>query len=149
MYKFRTMSADADDRLDEVMHLNIYASDGTSPRLYKIHNDPRVTRVGAVLRRHSLDELPQLVNVVRGEMSLVGPRPLTPIEDAHVIGAAVRRSAVKPGMTGPWQVGGRNALSFETMMRLDTDYVANWSFIGDLVLLARTVAVVFGQQPAL
>ena len=111
MYKFRTMVVDADARLDDVIHLNLHAANHGDPRLYKIASDPRVTRVGALLRRYSLDELPQLVNVVKGDMSLVGPRPLMLAEDRHVDGAARIRSTVKPGITGPWQVGGRNELS--------------------------------------
>jgi lipopolysaccharide/colanic/teichoic acid biosynthesis glycosyltransferase len=148
MYKFRTMVVDADARLGEVLHLNLHAGEHGDPRLYKIATDPRVTRVGAFLRRYSLDELPQLVNVVKGDMSLVGPRPLMPSEDRHVDGPARIRATVKPGITGPWQVRGRNELSFEEMMRLDSDYVASWSLGGDLGLLAQTVPVVLRPQRA-
>lgn len=105
-----------------------------------------MTRVGAFLRRHSLDELLQLVNVVTGDMALVGPRPLTLVEDQHVQEPAVVRAAVRPGITGPWQVGGRNNLSFEEMMMLDRGYVANRSLVGDLGLLLRTVPVVLRAE---
>lgn len=144
LYKFRTMAVDADARLDEVMHLNVHAERG-DPRLYKIAADPRVTRVGAILRRHSLDELPQLVNVLCGDMSLVGPRPLTLMEDAHVPTGSVRRS-VRPGLTGPWQVSGRNELSFEQMLALDSAYAERHTLLGDLVLLARTLPVLAQPQ---
>jgi lipopolysaccharide/colanic/teichoic acid biosynthesis glycosyltransferase len=146
IYKFRTMVVDADARLDDVIHLNLHAENHGDPRLYKIAADPRVTRVGAVLRRYSLDELPQLVNVVKGDMSLVGPRPLMLAEDRHVDGSARIRSTVKPGITGPWQVGGQNELPFEKMMILDSNYVADWSLAGDLGLLARTIPVVLRPQ---
>jgi lipopolysaccharide/colanic/teichoic acid biosynthesis glycosyltransferase len=148
MYKFRTMVEDADARLDEVIHLNLHTGNHGDSRLYKIASDPRVTRVGAFLRRYSLDELPQLVNVAKGDMSLVGPRPLILAEDRHVDGPARIRAAVKPGITGPWQVGGRNKLSFQEMMILDSNYVANWSLAGDLGLLAQTIPVVLRPQQA-
>jgi lipopolysaccharide/colanic/teichoic acid biosynthesis glycosyltransferase len=138
IYKFRTMVVDADERLQDVLHLNVHSRIWSDPRLYKIPDDPRVTRFGARLRRHALDELPQLINVLKGEMSLVGPRPLMLIEDRHVVPGHLR-STVKPGITGPWQVGGRNELPFEEMMRLDALYVAQWSFWGDLCLLVRTI----------
>lgn len=148
IYKFRTMVVDADAQLSDVLHLNLHAGEHGDPRLYKIASDPRVTRVGAFLRRYSLDELPQLVNVVKGDMSLVGPRPLMLAEDRHVDGPAQIRATVKPGITGPWQVRGRNALSFEEMMTLDSNYVANWSLGADLGLLAQTVPVVLRPQRA-
>jgi lipopolysaccharide/colanic/teichoic acid biosynthesis glycosyltransferase len=140
IYKFRTMTMDADDRLANLLHLNVHSHD---PRLYKLLGDPRITRFGALLRRTSLDELPQLLNVLRGDMSLVGPRPLMMTEDHHVQGPARIRAAVKPGITGAWQVAGGNELSFEEMMRLDHDYVARWSFLSDLKFLALTPAAVF------
>lgn len=147
IYKFRTMVVDADERLDALLHLNMHGEDWGDSRLYKIPDDPRVTRFGAFLRRYALDELPQLFNVLKGDMSLVGPRPLMLSEDRHVEPAHLR-ATVKPGITGPWQVAGRNELSFEEMMRLDSLYVARWSFRGDLRLLARTVPAVLRSQRA-
>ena len=147
IYKFRTMVVDADERLQDVIHLNVHSRDWSDPRLYKIPDDPRVTRFGAHLRRYALDELPQLVNVLKGEMSLVGPRPLMLTEDRHVAPGHLR-STVKPGITGLWQVEGRNELPFEEMMRLDGLYVAQWSFWGDLCLLVRTIPEVLRPQRA-
>jgi len=147
IYKFRTMDVDADDRLEEVLYLNMHSRQWADPRLYKIPDDPRVTRFGALLRRYALDELPQLINVLKGEMSLVGPRPLMLSEDRHVMPGHLR-TLLKPGITGPWQVAGRNELPFEEMMRLDALYVTQWSFWGDLRLLARTVPAVLRRQRA-
>lgn len=139
--KFRTMVADAEDRLAEVRALN--EADGP---LFKVRNDPRITRVGRVLRKTSLDELPQLVNVLRGEMSLVGPRPALPEEleawDPRLHG----RLRVRPGITGMWQVHGRSDASFEAYSRLDLYYVDNWSLLNDLSILLKTVpSVLFGR----
>jgi len=144
--KFRTMTVDADAQLPDVLHLNLHADRG-DPRMYKIPNDPRVTRVGAVLRRHSLDELPQLLNVLRGEMSLVGPRPLMLMEDEHVGPEAAARRTIRPGLTGPWQVSGRNDLSFEQMLELDCAYVRERSLLMDVVLIVRTLPVIARAQP--
>ena len=141
MLKFRSMVADAEDRQGEVQHL-----DEGNGLLFKIKDDPRVTRVGAVLRRFSLDELPQLVNVVRGEMSLVGPRPPLPHEVAAYGVEAIRRLRVRPGLTGLWQVSGRSDLSQEESLRLDLRYVDNWSLLFDVTILWRTLrAVVRGS----
>jgi exopolysaccharide biosynthesis polyprenyl glycosylphosphotransferase len=137
MYKFRTMYLDAEARLTEFRHLN--EQDGV---LFKIRNDPRVTRPGRWLRRLSLDELPQLYNVLRGQMSLVGPRPPLPEEVAAYPDDMRRRLAVKPGMTGLWQVSGRSDLSWDEAVRLDLRYVENWSLSLDLVILLRTLAAV-------
>jgi exopolysaccharide biosynthesis polyprenyl glycosylphosphotransferase len=141
MYKFRTMVDDADRRQHEVAHLD--EADGV---LFKIRADPRVTRAGSVLRRHSLDELPQLWNVLRGQMSIVGPRPPLPSEVQQYGSDAQRRLLVKPGMSGLWQVSGRSELSWEESIRLDLYYVENWSPALDAQILWRTVgAVVRGR----
>jgi exopolysaccharide biosynthesis polyprenyl glycosylphosphotransferase len=133
MLKFRSMVQDAEQRLEQLRDL-----DEGNGVLFKVRRDPRVTRVGALLRRFSLDELPQLVNVLRGDMSLVGPRPPLPEEVAEYDGDAVRRLRVRPGMTGLWQVSGRSDLSWEESLRLDLRYVDNWSMALDLSILWRT-----------
>jgi exopolysaccharide biosynthesis polyprenyl glycosylphosphotransferase len=143
IFKFRTMALDADARKAEVTHLNKHARDGGDPRMFKIDDDPRATRLGRVLRRLSIDELPQLWNVLRGEMSLVGPRPLILEEDAHVIDWAERRLDLKPGITGIWQVLGRDGIPFEEMVKLDYVYVTSWNLGGDMRLLLRTIPRVF------
>jgi exopolysaccharide biosynthesis polyprenyl glycosylphosphotransferase len=146
IWKFRTMAADADERKAEYAHLNMHEGPNGDPRMFKIPDDPRVTRVGRVLRRCSLDELPQLINVLRGDMSLVGPRPLIPDEHRYVTDWAQRRLALRPGMTGLWQVLGRNGIAFDEMVRLDYVYVNSWSLWNDLRLMARTVPAVFGAN---
>ena len=133
MLKLRTMVPDAERRRAEIEHLN----ESVLP-LFKCHNDPRVTRVGRILRATSLDELPQLINVIRGEMSLVGPRPRLPKEFATITPAIARRLSVKPGLAGIWQVSGRAKLNFDEALALDLQYVENWSFWLDLRLIART-----------
>jgi exopolysaccharide biosynthesis polyprenyl glycosylphosphotransferase len=133
MLKFRSMVGDAEDRRALLAPLN----EGNEV-LFKLRKDPRVTRVGSVLRRFSLDELPQLINVVRGDMSLVGPRPPLPEEVEGYDADAVRRLRVRPGMTGLWQVSGRSDLSWEESLRLDLRYVDNWSMALDLSILWRT-----------
>jgi exopolysaccharide biosynthesis polyprenyl glycosylphosphotransferase len=139
MWKFRTMVVDAESRKAEIAHLNIHAQDGGSALMFKVENDPRVTRVGRILRRFSIDELPQLLNVLVGEMSVVGPRPLIPEEHLHVTEWRRRRLDVRPGMTGLWQVNGRSMVPFEEMVALDYRYVTNWSLISDLSLALRTL----------
>ncbi|MEV5326634.1 sugar transferase [Nonomuraea fastidiosa] len=137
VYKFRTMVADAEQRKAELLDANEF--DGV---LFKIRNDPRITKVGAYLRRYSIDELPQLLNVIRGEMSLVGPRPPL-LEEVAAYGTDVRRRlVVKPGMTGLWQVSGRSDLTWDESVRLDLRYVENWSLILDLQILWKTWGVV-------
>lgn len=138
IYKFRTMVVDAEQRKAELIANN--DSDGV---LFKMRRDPRVTAVGERLRRWSVDELPQLVNVFRGEMSLVGPRPALPAEAAEYAEHVRRRLVVKPGLTGLWQVNGRSDLSWEESVRLDLRYVENWSFALDLQILWKTVSVIF------
>jgi exopolysaccharide biosynthesis polyprenyl glycosylphosphotransferase len=144
MVKFRTMVADADSMVDGLAHLN--ECDGGV--LFKIRNDPRVTRVGRVLRKYSLDELPQFINVLRREMSVVGPRPPLPSEVKTYSDYAKRRLLVRPGITGLWQVSGRSDLSWEDSVRLDLFYVENWSMISDLLIALKTAKVVFTHSGA-
>ena len=148
IYKFRTMTSDADDRKDEVAHLNIHARHGGDPRMFKVPDDPRTTNVGRALRRYSLDELPQLINLLKGEMSLVGPRPLILDEHKHVAEWARKRLHLKPGITGLWQVLGRSEIPFEEMTKLDYLYVTNWSLGGDLRLIIRTFPAVLRARRA-
>jgi len=136
-YKFRTMVVDAEHRLKEIEHMNERRG-----ILFKIVNDPRITRFGAKLRKYSLDELPQLYNVIRGDMSLVGPRPPIASEVEQYDLAHLRRLDVLPGLTGLWQVEARQDPSFDSYISLDTAYVENWSLMLDLKILARTVGVV-------
>jgi exopolysaccharide biosynthesis polyprenyl glycosylphosphotransferase len=143
IFKFRSMYVDAEARLAELRHLNEH--DGV---LFKIRDDPRVTPVGRWLRRFSLDELPQLLNVALGQMSLVGPRPPLPSEVAAYADDVRRRLAVKPGMTGLWQVSGRSDLPWEEAVRLDLRYVENWSLSLDLVILLRTMTAVVRSSGA-
>jgi lipopolysaccharide/colanic/teichoic acid biosynthesis glycosyltransferase len=147
MFKFRTMWQDADARKKEFAHLNRHAQPGGDARMFKIEHDPRVTRVGEFLRKYSLDELPQLINVLKGQMSLVGPRPLIAEEAQHVSDWGRKRLDLKPGITGLWQVLGRSAIPFEEMVRLDYLYVTTWSPWRDCLLLLRTLpAVARGTQ---
>ncbi|MDR6414881.1 sugar transferase [Pseudarthrobacter sulfonivorans] len=143
MLKFRSMAIDAEARLAELARKN----EGSGP-LFKMKNDPRVTRIGGVLRRFSVDELPQLLNVLSGSMSLVGPRPPLPREVEAYESDVRRRLLVKPGLTGLWQVSGRSNLSWQDSVRLDLYYVENWSLAGDLVIILRTVRAVFGSAGA-
>jgi exopolysaccharide biosynthesis polyprenyl glycosylphosphotransferase len=146
MFKFRTMVADADTRREEVAHLNMHVINGDA-RMLKIPDDPRVTSFGKTLRRLSVDELPQLINVLKGDMSLVGPRPLPLDEDKRVEDWGRHRLTLKPGMTGLWQVSGRSSIPFGEMLNLDYVYVSGWSLWGDLRLIARTIpAVLRGRQ---
>ena len=144
--KFRTMVADAEARKREVSAGNKHLREGADPRMFKVPDDPRVTRVGRLLRRTSIDELPQLLNVVRGEMSLVGPRPLILEEDRHVVDWRRRRLRVKPGITGLWQVLGRDDIPFEEMTILDYRYVTSWSLLGDLQLMLRTLPAMVRER---
>ena len=140
--KFRTMLTNADEQKHEIAHLNRHAQPGGDARMFKVVNDPRVTSFGRFLRRHSLDELPQLINVVRGEMSMVGPRPLILDEDNHVTEWGRTRLALKPGITGLWQISGRNAIPFEEMVKLDYLYVTSWSLGNDCRLMLKTLPIV-------
>jgi lipopolysaccharide/colanic/teichoic acid biosynthesis glycosyltransferase len=148
-YKFRTMVMDAEARRAELLSQN-----EQSGPLFKIHEDPRVTAMGRLIRRFSLDELPQLLNVIRGDMSLVGPRPL-PASDLDMDGRSTRhqswsieRATVRPGITGLWQVRGRSALPFEEMMRLETLYVQTRSYRLDLQILVETIPAVLTGRGA-
>lgn len=141
MYKFRTMYIDAEDRLMEVMKYN--EADGP---LFKIKNDPRVTRIGCFLRRFSIDELPQIINVLKGELSLVGPRPPLESEVKKYDEWEMKRMNVKQGITGLWQISGRSDLSFEEMARLDLYYIQNWSIEMDIKIILKTIpAALFGK----
>ena len=148
MLKFRTMVVDAELRLGDLESCN----ESAGGVLFKLRHDPRVTRLGRFLRRSSLDELPQLINVLKGEMSLVGPRPLSlrdsdRLRDVDPEGYR-RRLQVLPGLTGPWQAGGRSGLGYEQMVRLDLDYVANHSLGGDLLIIGRTIPTVVFRRGA-
>lgn len=141
--KFRTMVVDAEAGLEQLRR-----ESGHHEGAFKLRQDPRVTAPGRLIRRLSLDELPQLVNVLRGEMSLVGPRPPLPLEVARYDDAAVRRLRVRPGMTGLWQISGRSDLSWSESLRLDVYYVDNWSMLQDLAILGRTVSAVISGRGA-
>ena len=138
MYKFRSMVAGADEQLEGLLERN-----EAQGAMFKIHDDPRVTKVGRFIRRHSIDEFPQFVNVLKGDMSLVGPRPPLPRELDAYTERDLQRLAVRPGLTGPWQVSGRNDLGFDEMVDLDLDYIATRTFAGDVAYIFRTVAVMF------
>ena len=140
-YKFRSMAVDAEQRLPQLQS-------ELSGVLFKIKSDPRVTRVGRLIRRLSLDELPQLLNVLQGQMSLVGPRPALPREVAQYQQDVHRRLDVRPGLTGLWQVSGRSDLSWDDTVRLDLYYVDNWSLLQDLMILTRTVGAVLNSRGA-
>lgn len=142
-FKFRTMRVDAPALQKDLEEINECGG-----VLFKIREDPRITRVGLALRKSSLDELPQLVNVLRGEMSLVGPRPLPARDVARMEPWHLQRHLVTPGLTGLWQVDGRSKLDFDDMIRLDLDYIEGWTPGTDLTILVRTVRVVFAADGA-
>jgi lipopolysaccharide/colanic/teichoic acid biosynthesis glycosyltransferase len=137
VFKFRSMRVGADREVRDLAAAN----EAAGP-LFKMRHDPRVTRVGRILRRTSIDELPQIFNVLRGEMSIVGPRPPLPQEVERYEPDVHRRFLVKPGITGPWQISGRSDLSWDESVRLDLFYVENWSLVTDIVYCIRTVAAV-------
>ncbi|MBV9096348.1 MAG: sugar transferase [Streptosporangiaceae bacterium] len=143
IYKFRTMVVDAEQRRAE-----LHVANDTDGLLFKLRRDPRITAVGAHLRRWSIDELPQLVNILLGDMSLVGPRPGLPEEAAAYADHVRRRLVVKPGLTGLWQISGRSDLSWEESVRLDLRYVENWSFALDILILWKTISAVFRRSGA-
>jgi len=136
MFKFRSMVTDAPEKLAELAGQN----EGSGV-LFKLRNDPRVTGIGRILRKYSIDELPQIWNVLKGDMSLVGPRPPLPNEARAYKGMVNRRMYIKPGLTGMWQINGRSDLNWEDSMRLDLYYVENWSVVGDLIIMWRTFKV--------
>jgi exopolysaccharide biosynthesis polyprenyl glycosylphosphotransferase len=141
--KFRTMVVDAEGLLAQ-----LHTFTGYSSGLFKMKDDPRITKPGRLLRRFSIDEFPQLVNVLRGEMSLVGPRPPLPMEVAQYSNRDARRLRVRPGLTGLWQVSGRSDLSWDEAIRLDLYYVDNWSVLQDLSILAKTLSAVLRSRGA-
>jgi lipopolysaccharide/colanic/teichoic acid biosynthesis glycosyltransferase len=143
LYKFRSMYADAEKRLADLAHLNVGGA-----HLIKIPNDPRVTRVGRFLRKYSLDELPQLWNVLKGDMSLVGPRPQSPSEVALYTEYQRRRLAAVPGITGLWQVSARDDPRFDVWVAKDLEYIDNWSLWLDFKILFQTIGVVLGGKDA-
>lgn len=143
MYKLRTMVNGAHEMRDDIMHLN--ELDGP---VFKIRNDPRLHPLGRFLRQTSVDELPNLINVLLGDMSLVGPRPALPCEVEHYDASARRRLTVPQGLTCIWQINGRSEVSFEEWMALDNEYVETWTPLGDLALIARTVPAVLRKNGA-
>lgn len=143
MFKLRTMVEGAHEMRNDLLHLN--ELDGP---VFKIRNDPRLHSLGAFLRKTSIDELPNLFNVLRGEMSLVGPRPPLPSEVAHYTPYALRRLTVTPGITCLWQITGRCSISFDEWMRLDNEYIDTWSPLSDLAILVRTIPAVIRKDGA-
>ena len=143
MLKFRSMVLDAESRLKELQGGNT-----TNTVMFKLKKDPRVTRVGGLIRRYSIDELPQLINIIKGDMSLIGPRPPLPREVERYSEEEMRRLRVRPGLTGLWQVSGRSNLSWEETVRLDLYYIDNWSPLQDLAILARTIHAVVASRGA-
>lgn len=138
MYKFRSMVVDAHDKRNDLFELN-----QSNSVMFKMENDPRVTRVGAFLRKYSLDELPQLFNVLKGEMSLIGPRPPLPEEVVNYQNWHYVRFSAKPGMTGKWQVSGRSKIrNFDDVVRLDYAYIESWSLFEDFKIILKTIPVV-------
>jgi exopolysaccharide biosynthesis polyprenyl glycosylphosphotransferase len=146
IFKFRTMTVDAEARKIDIAHLNMHKNEDS--RMFKIPNDPRVTGVGRILRRWSIDELPQLINVLRGEMSLVGPRPLILAEDIYVEAWAKKRLQLRPGMTGLWQVLGGSDIPFAEMTKLDYIYVTSWSLKEDIRLIILTFPALIRSRKA-
>ena len=143
MYKFRSMCVDAESKLNQLVKQN-----EVKGAMFKIKDDPRITKIGHFIRKTSLDELPQLYNVLRGEMSLVGPRPCLPRELKKYTQYDKQRLLAIPGCTGLWQVSGRNALSFEQMVQLDLQYISNRSLLNDVIILFRTVKIIFFPNQA-
>ncbi|KFL14875.1 multidrug MFS transporter [Geobacillus stearothermophilus] len=143
MYKFRSMVTNAEELLESLLHLN-----ETTGAMFKMKNDPRVTKVGRFIRKTSIDELPQLWNVLKGDMSLVGPRPPLPREVAQYTEYDKQRLLVIPGCTGLWQISGRSNVGFKEMVELDLQYIRNRSILFDLKIILKTVLVLFGSKDA-
>ena len=143
MYKFRSMVSNAEELLEELKEMN--EMDGP---VFKIKEDPRITKVGKFIRKTSIDELPQLLNVLKGDMSLVGPRPAIPHEVAEYNEYQIQRLLVKPGLTCIWQVSGRNTIGFDEWVEMDLEYIKTRSFLLDLKLIFKTVGVLFGDENA-
>jgi exopolysaccharide biosynthesis polyprenyl glycosylphosphotransferase len=143
MYKFRSMVTNAEELLESLIHLN-----ETTGAMFKMKNDPRVTKVGKFIRKTSIDELPQLWNVLKGDMSLVGPRPPLPREVAQYTEYDKQRLLVTPGCTGLWQISGRSNVGFKEMVELDLQYIRNRSILFDLKIILKTVLVLFGSKDA-
>lgn len=143
MYKFRSMVTDAEEKLEELLRYN-----EASGAMFKMKADPRVTKIGRFIRKTSIDELPQLINVLKGEMSLVGPRPPLPREVKDYTAYHKQRLMVIPGCTGLWQVSGRSNIGFEEMVGLDLFYIKNRNIMFDIKILVRTVLVLFGSKDA-
>ncbi|MFB5193655.1 sugar transferase [Neobacillus sp. KR4-4] len=143
MYKFRSMVSNAEEKLQELLKHN-----EVSGAMFKMKDDPRITRIGKFIRKTSIDELPQLFNVLKGDMSLVGPRPPLPREVAVYSEYDKQRLLVTPGCTGLWQVSGRNSVGFEEMVELDLQYIRERSFLYDLKIILKTVLVLFGSKDA-
>jgi len=143
LHKFRTMREDAEEMKESVRHLNVM--DGP---VFKAKDDPRITRVGRFLRKFSFDELPQLWNVLQGEMSMVGPRPPIPEEVARYQRWQKRRLSMRPGLTCLWQISGRSKVDFDTWMKMDLDYIDTWSLKLDLLILLKTIPAVLSGRGA-
>jgi len=143
MYKFRSMVSDAEERLATLLHQN-----ETTGAMFKMANDPRVTKVGRFIRKTSLDELPQLWNVLKGDMSLVGPRPPLPREVEEYTSYDLQRLSVVPGCTGLWQISGRSNIGFKEMVDLDILYIKTRNFVFDLKIIVKTITVLFGSKDA-
>ena len=143
MLKFRSMCSDAEEKLEGLLSYNEIEG-----AMFKMKNDPRVTKIGKFIRKHSIDEFPQLCNVLKGDMSLVGPRPPLPREVATYTDYDKQRLAILPGCTGLWQISGRNNLSFEQMVEFDIQYIKNASFVNDIKILCKTVGVVLMSDDA-
>lgn len=143
MYKFRSMASDAEERLKELLALN-----EVSGAMFKMKDDPRVTKIGKLIRKTSIDELPQLFNVLKGDMSLVGPRPPLPREVEEYTGYHRQRLLVVPGCTGLWQVSGRSSVGFEEMVELDIKYINERNILFDIKIVLKTVLILFGSKDA-